>query len=261
MAATGLVHTDAAKKTDDALHKEGAAYLSARPALQIVAELLETLRLLSLDWWSPAMLRDAFPTAERMTAFGERPDLRQKITTELTGYLPMAARRMTPQDQTNLIDLAVECGATPLERWESAFHITTLVVYMDARKFWWLFRERMPWNDNAEPHQEIIARLIDALMKERGDGNVKPILTPLDFLWSIDRRSWQTRIPVETRMAIDEAMLALEKVKPNEPFGSKRILSIATPALILRHIPIAELSGIVDAAEQAMGFEKSSPKA
>ena len=95
MSAFGkpLQHQDPQKKNDEELAKEARGHLAASPPLQLMAELLTKLRAMDFAWWSPDKLRHFAPAAERMAWFEQRPDLRQQITTTLTGYAPKATRK------------------------------------------------------------------------------------------------------------------------------------------------------------------------
>src|SRR5690606_34432989 len=72
-----------ADQGDDALAAEASAHLRKLPSLQLVAELLTRLREMQLPWWTPDHLRKAYGATDRMGWLAERPDLRQRITSEL----------------------------------------------------------------------------------------------------------------------------------------------------------------------------------
>src|SRR5262249_31967823 len=99
-----LEHQDAERKDDATLKAEARAFIAATPALQLVAELLVKLRTLDLPWWSPDKLRQRWPAQERLRWFRARADLRQGITTQLTGLAKKAARKKSVDFQASLID-------------------------------------------------------------------------------------------------------------------------------------------------------------
>src|SRR5690349_14038197 len=113
-------HQDAERKSDETLRQEGRAHLNATPALQLVAELLIKLRALDLPWWTPEALRARWPAVERMRWYRARPDLRQQITTALTGLAPKAARKKAPEFQGGLIDAVLDEGDVAARTFEHA---------------------------------------------------------------------------------------------------------------------------------------------
>src|SRR5260221_8890254 len=115
-----LTHGDA-PKTDLKLEEEAAAHLAGSPTLQLMTELLTRLRDLAFPWWTPDHLRVAHPATERMKWFAARPDVRQRITTELTGLAPKAARNKTPEFQADLIDSVIDSGDITVDTFERAF--------------------------------------------------------------------------------------------------------------------------------------------
>lgn len=262
MAYDPFVHTNVAEKGDDILEKEAADRLAGTPNLQITSELLTHLRALGLPWWTPESLREVFTATMRLRALDQRPDIRQKITTVLAGTPPKAARKMTPDFQASLIDQVIDSGDVDARTFEEAFDPDTLVVYMDAKVFWWRFRDSMPWEEDSEPHQRLIAKLVESLLKNRGSHGGKAlgsILTPWEVLSAIPAKIWHERIPLDTRVQVHEAMLALERDKPKEAFHAKRVIEIATPDIITAHIQLVDLAGLIDLAEQRMGFQKPAP--
>lgn len=257
-----LTHGDA-PRSDEKLTQEAAAHLAKSPPLQLMTELLTRLRDVGFPWWTPEHLRDALPATDRMRWYAERPDLRQRITTDLTGLAPKAARNKTPDFQASLIDSVIDDGDISVEAFDSAFEPGDLSVYGPAADFWSLFRLRMPWDDDSTAHQDLIGWLLGALLADKSslDGTSRtPILTPIAVRTAIDGRIWHTRIPLDVRVAIDNARFAHLAQKSTEPFGADRDLAIATPALIAASVPLTELSGVFDVAGAALGFEaKEAP--
>ncbi len=263
MAARPLQHLDAEKKDDDTLRAEARSHLAESPSLQLVAELLAKLRTIDLPFWSPSILRDRWSSAERMRWLRQRPDLRQKITTSLTGLAPKAARKKMPDFQAALVDSVVDEGDVPVRAFEEAFEPADLAVYGPAAGYWFAMRELFPWHDDRPAHQELVAWLLKALLTDAssiiGLGRV-PILTAWDLRSAIDGRVWHTRIPLETRVAIDDARMSQEHDRPGVPFHAQDDLAIAVPEVIAASIPLRDLAGVLTAAERAMGFDKETPR-
>lgn len=260
---TALVHEDPAAKTDEALRDEARAHLAKSPALQIVAELLTRLRELSLPWWTPAQLRDCWTAGDRMHWLRQRPDLRQAVTTRLTGLAPKAARNKEPSFQAGLIDSVLDDGDIDVRSFEEAFDPCDLAVYGPADEFWRTFRERMPWEVDSRVHQELVAWILRALLaRESSIPGLErdPILTPLDVRTSIDGEVWHTRIPLGTRVAIDEARFRRER-EGGAPLTAADEIAMAGLDTITAHVPLRDLVGLFATAEKAMGFEARPPLA
>lgn len=263
-AAMPLVHREGTR-SDEGLAREAADFLAKHPPVQLVAELLAHLRELRLPWWTPAKLRARFPAKLRMEALAQRPDIRQRITTELTGLVPKAARKKDPGYQAQLVDSAVDEGDTDVASFEAAFDTKDLATYGPVAELWHFFRTSMPWDDGRSEHQELFAWLLRALLgtKSTIDPAVtrKPILAAWHVRSAIDRKVWHTRVPLEVRVAIDDARLSREKERPNAVFGAADDLDLATPEVIASNVPLRELLGVLDVAEQLMGFDKPRPEA
>ncbi|NUO51477.1 MAG: hypothetical protein HOV80_21695, partial [Polyangiaceae bacterium] len=138
MSPSALSHADPAA-SDDRLSSEAAQHLGRHPALQLIAELLTRLREVGFPWWTAEHLRGAYPAAERMRWLVRRPDIRQRITTQLTGLAPRAARNKTPEFQASLIDSVIDEGDITLEMFEQAFEPIDTAVYGPAAELWRLF--------------------------------------------------------------------------------------------------------------------------
>ncbi|MFO0592203.1 MAG: hypothetical protein U0441_31960 [Polyangiaceae bacterium] len=263
MAARPLQHLDAEKKDDETLRAEARAHLAESPSLQLVAEVLAKLRAVDLPFWSPEVLRERWSAAERMRWLRQRPDLRQAITTSLTGLAPKAARKKMPDFQAALVDSVVDEGDVPVRAFEASFEPVDLAVYGPASGYWFAMRELFPWSDDRPAHQELVAWLLKALLTDTssisGLGRV-PILTAWDLRTAIDGRVWHTRIPIEIRVAIDDARMSLERDRPGAPFHAQDDLAIAVPEIIAASVPLKDLLGVLTAAERAMGFDKETPR-
>lgn len=251
-----FVH-EAPGASDDDLHREARAHLAKSPHLQVVAELLAKLRAQDLPWWTPESLRSTWSARARMRWYTERPDLRQKITTELTGLPPNTARTKSPDFQADLLDSVLDNGDVGESQLDHAFHPADLVVYGPAEQMWTAFRERMPWMEESPVHQRLVAWLLRTLLADRSsfEGMArKPILTPWEVRAAIDPMVWQTRIPADVRAAVDDARLRQEKARAREPFTTRQELLICTPDHIAASVPLVDLEGVIAAAERNMGF-------
>lgn len=260
-ALRALCHDEVEVNDDENLRREARAHLSQHPPLQVVAELLAKLRTLDLPWWTPAVTREAWPAVMRMRWLKQRPDVRQAITTKLTGLPPKAARRFWPDEQAALIDAVIDNGDVDVNAFEESFDCVDLVTYGPVHEFWRAFRERMPWEDDSPVHQRLVAWLIRALATDRStvEGLARrPILSALDIKSSIDSAIWQEKIPFDVRVEIDQARLKHERMRPREPFAARHELAIATPERIAANIPLSDLTLVIERAEQAMGFDGGS---
>jgi hypothetical protein len=251
-----LVHSDVDKKDDAALRREAEAYFQKHAALQVIAELLTKLRARTMSWWSGDDLRVWWNATERLRWLRQRADLREQITSSLTGLAHAAARKKTPEFQAGLLDSFLEDGDVTLRQFEEAFDPVDLVVYGPATQMWKKFRERFPWDQDAPVNQELVAFLLRALMSDKSSlrgGTRTPALGAWELRTAIPSGIWQTRIPADVRASIDDARLQREKSR--EPFGAAQELAIATPEVIAAHIPMRELTGVLDLAQAAMGFD------
>jgi hypothetical protein len=257
--ATTLEHPGAEKKTDDQLREEAERHLAQRPELQIVAELYAKLRALELPWWTPEILRRRWSAERRLGWLAQRADLRQAITVRLSGLAPKAARSQKPQFQAALIDSVLDEGDVSVKDFEAAFDPKELAVYGPAAELWREFRERMPWEEDTKVHQELVAWLLSALLASASPTYGlarRPILTPWDVRTRVDGRLWHTHIPLEVRVAIDEARHAREREHSDRPFLAVDDLAIATPAVITESVPLRDLMDVFLGAESILGFEE-----
>lgn len=256
-------HRDVDKKDDETLRDEAKSHLAKRPELQLVAELLTKLRALCPPWWTPESLRQRWPADQRLGWLRDRADLRQQLTVALTGLAPKAARRLAPSAQAALVDAVLDEGDVTPAMFEAAFEPADLAVYGPAAEVWREFFARMPWEQDTPEHQELIAWLLRALLATESPYGPKrkAILTSWDVRTRIEGHLFHTHIPLEIRVAIDEARHAREKEHPRKPFLAVDDLAIATPEVITENIPLRELMEIFLAAETVMGFSPPPPPA
>jgi hypothetical protein len=195
-----------------------------------------------------------------MSWFTQRPDIRQRITCSLTGLRPNAARNKQPDFQAALIDSVIDDGDVTVDQFESEFDAIELAAYAPVAGIWNQFRERMPWDQDTPPNQELMAWLFDRLLASFStiEGMTrKPILTPYEIRTTIPGKIWHSKIPLEVRVAIDELRFQREREKPGEPFHAIHELGLATPTIIAASIPLRDLLCVFDAAEKAMGLPSS----
>jgi len=195
-----------------------------------------------------------------MDWFAQRPDIRQRISCSLTGLRPKAARGKQPDFQAALIDSVLDAGDATAADFENEFDAVELAAYAPAAGIWREFRSRLPWDDDAAPHQELVAWVIERLLADSStiEGMTRrPILTPHALRTAIPGKIWHTKIPLDIRVAIDELRLDLERQNAGEPFHATHDLSVATPAIIAASIPLQDLLSVFDAAERAMGLPAS----
>ncbi|MEM6786605.1 MAG: hypothetical protein AAF715_03720 [Myxococcota bacterium] len=257
-----LRHHAYALGDDDVLAREAAQQLAKLPQLQLVGELWCELRGLGCPWWAPELLRAWWPAAQRMRWLTQRADLRQRITTALTGLAPNAARKRGPTFQAELIDAVVDEGDVSAAQFEQAFNPFDLVVYGPVGDVWRAFRASLPLEGSGAALERLTAWLLRALLADRSSGyehlKRRPILSPWDLRTAIEGDVWHTRMPLELRVAIDEARFRQEKMRPGRAFGARHDLAIAVPDQIAAHIPLVDLVGVLERAERAMGFEPAA---
>jgi hypothetical protein len=242
--------------SDEGMAAEARARLAKRGDLQLVAEIYENLRSQSFEWWTPSFTMQTWPATARMEWLAERPDLRQSITSQLTGLPRRTAREKDVAFQAGLIESVIACGDVAPETVERAFSATDIALYGPAREIWSQFRQRFPWHQDTPENQRFVSWLIRALLVDRSsfdhEMSRKPILTPCDVRTAIGPAVWHTRIPLEVRIAVDVARLKLERGRPREPFHTGSELAIATPEILATHIPLIDLVPVFAAADAAL---------
>jgi len=248
-----LIHR-AQEETDDVtLRREAELHLEQHVGLQVVAELLVHLRKRQLPWWSAEDLRAAFGARERLLWLRDRPDLRAHVVATLTQLPLRAARKKSPQLQAELVEAFLEDGDVSARQFEEAFDPFDLVVYGPATEFFRRVRERMPLEDPETAG--IVGALLASALADRSARGLRrtPLLSAWEVRAAIPTAVWQTRIPLALRAAVDEARLARERA--GEVFTSKQELALVTPDAIVQHVPMAELVGVLDLVQRALGAE------
>lgn len=259
---TSLVHHDLGESDDELKEKEARQFFGRSPHLQFIASLYGKLREVSPTWWSPEFRRDAWTASARMRWLVQRPDIRQRVTTRLTGLAAGAARRFFPDEQATLIDAVIDSKDVSLAAFDDCFDPQDLATYGDAIDVWRKLREQMPWDDASEEHQRLVAWLVRAVLTERTSPNAarsKPILDAWEVRTAIQPEIFQRFIPIEIRVALDEARLKHEKARPREPFSAKHELAIVTPERLTACLPLIELAPIFDKVDGALAQMARAP--
>lgn len=254
MSTKPLCHADP-EKPDDVLRAEAKAHLEASPALQVMAEILIVLRVAGVSWWAPEQLRARWGTATRMRWFAERPDLRQEITTALTGLVFNTARRKSPEFQAELIESVIEDSDIGAQHFEGAFDPRDVVVYGPVAEYWREIMASAPWHEEIPGHAPLVAAILGSLTAEKSalfGWTRTPLLSAYDVRAAIGARAWQLRLPLDVRVALDHARLAREATRPNEPFLAKDELGIVTPKVLSESFGLRDLEPVFQAAGTAM---------
>jgi hypothetical protein len=241
---------------DAALTRAAREHLASHGALQLVAELIGKLRQSAPAWWRADKLRERFGAGDRMRWLQQRPDLRQRITTQLTGLVPRTARKKSPEFQASLIDSALEDGDVKVDEFDGAFEPADLAVYGPMDELWRAFRDALPWESGSDGELALVEWLLGALLTSQSglDGMSRtPILTPLELRAALGPQLWHQHLPIELRVKVDEARIAHEKATPEQPFRADKELELVGIAPLVQAIPLAEWRGVLDAAERAFG--------
>lgn len=228
---------------------------------QFLAALLGRLRADARPWWGVDLLKELWPPRARFEHLDDQPELRAKITHELTGLAMGAARSADPEFQADLVERVLEAGDVTSETWESAFDTETIATHGPRARIWQAFRQRFPWDTPESADRALLAWLLEQLLEER-DGT--SIMTPLYVRSAIDVRVWQESIPLEIRVQVDGRRLRREL--EGKPFTCSDELSIVRIPRIVDHVPLESLRAVFDALERVLqgladeGAESNSTK-
>ena len=192
-----------------------------------------------------------WPTAVRFQWFDKRPDVRGRLTHQLTGLTPRAAREADRAFQSNLVERVLEAGDIPIEDYERAFSSEELAVHAPPSAIWHEFRTRFPWDAPTADDKDLIVWLLAELLEEKKDGNkTASIMTPLYVRSAIDVRIWQEHIPLEIRVQVDGRRL--RKELEGKSFTCRDELAVVKVERVVEHIPTVHLKGILDALERVL---------
>lgn len=244
---------------DEVLVARAQERLAKNRECQLLAALITQLRDRDRPWWSAAMLKQVWPTPIRFQWFEGRPDVRGRLTHQLTGLAPLAARESEQRFQSELIERVVDAGDVSVEDWDRAFSAEELAVYAPTSIVWQEFRSRYPW-DQADPEdRDLMVWLLGELLDEKRDGTkTQSIMTPLYVRSAIDVRVWQEHIPLDIRVQVDGRRL--RKELEGKTFTCRDELAVVKLERVVEHIPAAHLKGILDALERVLPALAGQPE-
>ncbi|MCA9489463.1 MAG: hypothetical protein KC621_06055, partial [Myxococcales bacterium] len=189
---------------DEVLVARAQEKLAKNRECALMASLLTQLRERRRSWWSAEVLREIWPTSTRFLWFDKRPDIRGRLTTDLTGLHRLAARESERAFQASLIDRVLDAGDMTIEAWDASFLPEEIAVHAPTATLWNEFRNRFPWDGSAAEDRDLLVWLLGELLEERKEGSkTTSIMTPLYVRSAIDVRVWQEHIPLEIRVQVD----------------------------------------------------------
>ncbi|MBX2800140.1 MAG: hypothetical protein KTR31_20850 [Myxococcales bacterium] len=219
------------------------------PEAALLLELLAYLEENPRDWWEPGLTRASWGTLDRLEALRAQPELRARITHDLTGLALGAAMGADPVLQADLVDRVVESGEVSLADWEAAFPRELLVVEGPRSALWQEFRTRYPWESPSSEDRTLLVWLLERLLEPRGEDETA-IMTPLYVRSAIDVRVWQEKIPIDIRVQVDGQRLRREL--EGKPFTCRDELAVVRLERMVKHIPVAQVKGVFDALERVL---------
>jgi hypothetical protein len=236
---------------DEPLVAAARERLAKHRECQLLASLITQLRSRVHRWWTPEHLNRSWPTPLRFEWLDERPDVRGRLTHQLTGLAPITARESEKAFQIQLIDRVLGAGDVSVYEWEMAFQPEELAVHAPPGLLWQEFRNRFPWDDPNPEDKELMSWLLSELLDEKKDGlKTSSIMTPLYVRSAIDVRVWQEHIPLDIRVQVDGRRLRKELEGKN--FTCRDELAVVKLERIVEHIPTADLKGVFDALERVL---------
>ncbi|MEZ4238421.1 MAG: hypothetical protein R3F59_20175 [Myxococcota bacterium] len=249
------------QEADEALVARAQDRLADHRECQLLAALIEQLRERGLPWWTPEQTARRWPTATRFRWLEARPDLRARLTHELTGLAPRAARLSEAPAQAELIDQVVQAGDRSIEDWEAAFEPEVLAVHAPPAAIWQAFREDFPWQGPEGPDRDLLVWLLGMLLEERRDpsGKTTSIMTPLYVRSAIDVRIWQEHMPLDIRVQVDGRRL--RKELEGKTFTCRDELAVVKLDRIVENVPAVHLRGVLDALERVLPALGGAPDA
>ncbi|MCB9687720.1 MAG: hypothetical protein H6738_23985 [Alphaproteobacteria bacterium] len=236
---------------DEVLVARAQEKLAKNRECALMASLLTQLRDRRRPWWSAAVLREIWPTSTRFLWFDKRPDVRGRLTTDLTGLHRLAARESERAFQASLIDRVMDAGDLTVEAWDASFLPEELAVHAPTATLWNEFRSRFPWDGASAEDRDLLVWLLGELLEERKEGSkTTSIMTPLYVRSAIDVRVWQEHIPLEIRVQVDGRRL--RKELEGKPFTCRDELAVVKIERVVEHIPALHLKGVLDALERVL---------
>lgn len=235
-------------ESDEVLQTEAQRRLAQTPTARLLARLLAQLRTRPHPWWSGVNLRRSWPTATRFEWLAARPDVRGRLTHELTGLPLTAARILERPMQVQLIDNVVETGAKSPEDWDRAFSPEELALHAPAHVLWSEFRSRFPWEAPRVEDVQLLQWLIADLVQPHGGDAA--LLTPLYVRLAVDLRVWQDHLPVAVRVQVDG--MRLRRELEGKPFTAEHELAIVKVERLVQFITPKHLRPVLDAVERVL---------
>lgn len=236
---------------DDVLVARAQERLSKNRECQLLAALLDQLRERGRPWWNAQALKEIWPTATRFQWLEKRPDVRGRLTHQLTGLARLAAREADLSFQADLIERVLEAGDASIEDWERCFQPEELAVHGPAAEIWSEFRTRFPWDAPTPEDKDLLVWLFIELLDEKKEGSrTTSIMTPLYVRSAIDVRVWQEHIPLEIRVQVDGRRL--RKELEGKSFTCRDELAVVKIERIVEHVPSQHLKGVLDALERVL---------
>lgn len=236
---------------DEVLVSRAQERLAKNRECQLLAALVTQLRERDRPWWTAGMLKKVWPTPIRFQWFESRPDVRGRLTHQLTGLAPLAARESERSFQSELIERVVDAGDVSVEDWDRAFSSEELAVHAPASVVWQEFRARYPWDHPDPEDKDLMVWLLGELLDEKKDGTkAQSIMTPLYVRSAIDVRVWQENIPLDIRVQVDGRRL--RKELEGKTFTCRDELAVVKLERVVEHIPAAHMKGILDALERVL---------
>ncbi|MEQ1572325.1 MAG: hypothetical protein ABMA64_42270 [Myxococcota bacterium] len=243
--------TDMLTETDEALMIAAREHLARHRECQLLSALITQLRSKEFPWWAPTHLRGIWPTPTRFEWLDARPDVRGRLTHQLTGLAPITARHSDKAFQIQLIERVLEAGDVSDHDWEMAFHPEELAVHAPPAEVWHAFRSAFPWDRPSADDRELMSWLLAELLDEKKDGlKTSSIMTPLYVRSAIDVRVWQEHIPLDVRVQIDGRRL--RKELEGKTFTCRDELAVVKLERIVEYVPTVHLRGVFDALERVL---------
>lgn len=252
--------SDETKPLDDdrLLAEQAAERLAASREAQLLASLIRQLRARPHPWWAPSNLRRSWPSAMRFEWLAGRPDVRGRLTHQLTGLAPAAARNLERTLQVQLVDRVVDAGDVTAEQYELAYTPEDLAIHAPAATIWQEVRSRFPWDAPRAEDLEFLGWFLKDLMAPRAGG---PLLSALYVRSAIDVRVWHESLPIEVRVQADARRLQFELA--GKPFTSQDELAVVKVDRLVQYLPARSLRAVFDAVEQVLpslaGFSDEPP--
>ncbi|MEN0068390.1 MAG: hypothetical protein AAGA48_40090 [Myxococcota bacterium] len=237
---------------DTVMQARASEEFAKRRDVQWVAELYEHLRTHPRPWWNGTFLRKRWSTQERLHWFADRPDLRARITHELTGLGLRTARESELSFQSDLIERVVASHDVTPDVWERSFDAADVALHGPTGLIWQTFRQRFPWESEHPDDRKLLRWLFHGLVKPRSRPKLPdaPLMSPLYIRSAIDVRVWQESIPLDLRVQVDACRLRREL--EGKPFTCRDELEVVTLERVVELVDAEQLKSVLDALERVL---------